>query len=95
MPAWRKLSHENILPFHGVNMTLFQLALVYDWGQNGNITQYVASRPGVSRSSLVRTTQLPRRLRVITNPISLIHGSCLMPRRGYNTFIRLISHMGI
>ena len=54
MPTWRRLSHENILPFHGVNTTLFQLALVYDWGQNGNVNQYVASRPDESRPSLVR-----------------------------------------
>ena len=55
VPVWRKLSHDNILPFHGVTTTLFQLALVYDWGQNGNISQYIASRPQVSRASLVRT----------------------------------------
>ena len=51
---WRKLSHENILPFRGVNMTLFQLALVYDWGQNGNISQFIASHPGASRPNLAR-----------------------------------------
>ena len=50
---WKRLSHENILSFRGVNMTLFQLALVYDWGQRGNINQYIASHPGVSRASLV------------------------------------------
>ena len=55
---WKKLSHENILAFHGVNMTLFQLALVYDWGQNGNINQYIASRPGASRPSLVWKTPI-------------------------------------
>ena len=50
---WRKLSHENILPFRGVNTTLFQLALVYDWGHHGNISQYIALNPGASRPSLV------------------------------------------
>ena len=54
VPMWRKLSHENILSFRGVDVTLFQLALVYDWGQNGNITQYITSHPGASRPSLVR-----------------------------------------
>ncbi|KAF9643163.1 kinase-like protein [Thelephora ganbajun] len=53
VPMWTRLSHENILPFRGVNMTLFQLALVYDWGQNGNISQYVASHPHASRPSLI------------------------------------------
>ena len=54
VPTWRRLSHENIMPFRGVNMTFFQLALVYDWGQNGNINQYIVSHPGASRPSLVR-----------------------------------------
>ena len=54
VPMWRRLSHENILSFRGVNITLFQLALVYDWGQNGNINQYIASHPGTSRPNLVR-----------------------------------------
>ena len=34
-------------------MTLFQLALVYDWGQNGNINQYIVSHPDASRPPLV------------------------------------------
>ena len=56
MPTWRRLSHENVLPFRGVNMTHFQLALVYDWGENGNINQYTASHPHASRASLVGNT---------------------------------------
>ena len=56
VPMWMRLSHENIMPFRGVNTTLFQLALVYDWGQNGNVNQYIASHPGASRQSLVRKT---------------------------------------
>jgi serine/threonine protein kinase len=51
---WGKLSHQNVLPFRGVTTTLFQLALVYDWGHSGNITQFVASNPRASRVSLVR-----------------------------------------
>ncbi|KAF9644346.1 kinase-like protein [Thelephora ganbajun] len=53
VPMWMKLSHENILPFRGVDMTLVQLALVYDWGQNSNISKYVASHPRASRPSLL------------------------------------------
>ena len=51
---WRKLSHQNILPFRGVTTTVFQLALVYDWGHNGNIMQFIASNPRAPRASLVR-----------------------------------------
>lgn len=50
-----RLSHPNILPFRGVNMTLFELALVYDREENGNIIEYTASHPDVSRMVLVRT----------------------------------------
>ena len=69
VPMWKKLSHENILPFRGVNMTLFQLALVYDWGQHGNISQYLTSHPSASRPALVRNL-LPRK-RKITNVFSM------------------------
>ena len=52
-PTWKRLIHENVLPFHGVDTSLFQLALVYEWGQNGNIMQYLESNPGASRAKLV------------------------------------------
>lgn len=58
VPVWKKLSHENILPFHGVDTSLFRLGLVYDWGPNGNINQYIASHPHVSRPSLVWKTPM-------------------------------------
>jgi hypothetical protein len=60
VPVWTRLSHPNILPFRGVNMTLFQLSLVYDWGQNGNITQYMTRHPRASRPLLVCKLPLPR-----------------------------------
>ena len=93
VPMWKKLSHENILPFRGVNMTLFQLALVYDWGQHGNISQYLTSHPSASRPALVRNL-LPRK-RKITNVFFHVHGSCLASRKGYDTFTRSTSHTGI
>lgn len=48
-----RLSHKNILPFRGVDICHFHLGLVYDWAENGNISEYVASCPHVSRPSLV------------------------------------------
>lgn len=53
IPIWRRLHHPNVLPLRGVNTTYFQLALVYDWGEYGNITQYVASNSSASRPSLL------------------------------------------
>ena len=52
-PTWKRLVHENVLQFHGVDTSLFQLALVYEWGQNGNIMQYLESNPDASRVKLV------------------------------------------
>lgn len=40
-------------------MTNFQLALVYDWVEFGNIIQYLNSHPGVSRTCLVLPLSLP------------------------------------
>lgn len=53
VPIWRLLSHQNVLPFHGVDVLTFQLALVYDWAYHGNITQYLESHPNASRPMLV------------------------------------------
>jgi len=53
VPTWKRLAHENVLPFHDVDTSIFQLALVYDWGYNGNIMQYLESHPNASRSELV------------------------------------------
>jgi hypothetical protein len=51
--VWKRLSHEHVLPFYGVDTTNFQLALVYGWADSGNIVQYLDSHPKVSRTRLV------------------------------------------
>lgn len=53
MPIWRRLHHPNVLPLRGVNTTHFQLALIYDWGEYGNVTQYLSSHPRASHPSLL------------------------------------------
>ena len=50
---WMKLTHPNIVAFRGVDMALFQLALVYDWEENGDIMQYLESHPETSRATSV------------------------------------------
>ena len=52
---WKRFTHPNIIAFRGVNTTLFQLALVYDWAGNGDIMQYTMSYPDAPRSTLVRS----------------------------------------
>ena len=65
VPIWKRLTHENVLPFHGVDMSIFQLALVYDWSDNGNIMQYIGSYPDVSRPKLVTVLPAPRAFDVL------------------------------
>lgn len=67
MPMWMRLSHLNVLPFHGVSMRVSKLALVYDWCENGNITQYTASHPDASRTILVCMAIVTVEDRFITN----------------------------
>ena len=42
-----RLSHDNILPFYGVDMKFFKLSLVYDLGTVGNIRKYAEEHPGL------------------------------------------------
>ena len=59
VPMWSRLSHENILPFRGVySGELFDFSLVYDWGEKGNIIQYLSSDPTQVRPPLVCKLQL-------------------------------------
>ena len=52
---WGKLLHPNILPFRGVEIgENFNFSLIYDWGEEGNITKYLESNPAASRPPLVR-----------------------------------------
>ena len=53
VPMLMKLSHNNIVPFRGVDTTRFELALVYDAGYQGYILDYMKSHPQVSPSLLV------------------------------------------
>ena len=75
-PIWKRLVHENILPFHGVDTSIFQLALVYDWGHNGNITQYLGSHPDVSRPELVSV------LRFVRSPFADQYSKLLQVAKG-------------
>jgi len=51
--VWKRLSHDHVLTFYGVDTKNVQLALVYDWADSGNIMQYLASNPDISRAPLV------------------------------------------
>lgn len=57
--VWKRLSHEHVLRFHGVDRRNFQLALVYDWAESGNIIQYLDSNPEDSRIRLVPSSLNP------------------------------------
>jgi len=51
---WKRLSHENVLPFHGVDTTRHHRpAFVYSWAENLDIQKYLKANPGVPRPDLV------------------------------------------
>ncbi|KAF9642619.1 kinase-like protein, partial [Thelephora ganbajun] len=72
VPTWKRLAHENVLPFHGVDTSMFQLALVYEWGHNGNIMQYLESHPDASRPKLL--LQVAEGLQYL-HSFEIVHGS--------------------
>ena len=78
VPIWKRLIHENVLPFRGVDTSIFQLALVYDWCDNGNIMQYLESHPDVSRPKLVTVPPVPRAF--VLNDLS----SCYRSPKGFS-----------
>ena len=51
---YKKLIHPNIAAFRGVTTELFPLALVYEWGENGTILEYLRSHPEAQPLTLVR-----------------------------------------
>ncbi|KAF9646885.1 kinase-like protein [Thelephora ganbajun] len=71
-PTWKRLTHENVLPFHGIDTSIFQLALVYEWGHNGNIMQYLRSHPDASRPKLL--LQVAKGLQYL-HSLKIVHGN--------------------
>ena len=48
---WKRLKHENIVPFIGITSTPFQL--ISKWMDGGHLREYIGKHPGVSRLGLV------------------------------------------
>ena len=88
VPIWKRLNHENVLPFRGVDTSIFQLALVYDWCDDGNVTQYLESHPDASRPKLVIVPPVPRAFNHL-NDLS----SCCRSPKGFNISTLSMSSM--
>ena len=71
--TWKRFTHPNVAPLRGVNTTLFQLALVYDWAENGNIMEYMEAHPNAPRSTLVLIL-LPNSTTHLTSLVTAIAG---------------------
>lgn len=86
---WRRLSHPNILPFLGINTTLSDISLVYDWGCGGNLIQYLDSNPQADRLSLVCRIPVDVETEDVFLDLTLFSShviySCSTLRRGWNT----------
>ena len=52
--AWRTLQHPNVLPLIGVSISETRFAMVSDWMENGNLSEFVKKSPNVNRLELVR-----------------------------------------
>ncbi|KAF9259339.1 kinase-like protein, partial [Marasmius fiardii PR-910] len=52
---WTQLNHPNLLPFLGVNITLFsgKLALVAPWMANGEITKFLETNPSHDKLKVI------------------------------------------
>ena len=90
---WMKFAHPNIAKFRGVNTELFQLALVYDWGENDTIIEYVKLHPNASRATLVPQLTYPPHDAIHLTP--LLSFSCYKSRGVWSTFTPSAFHMGI
>ncbi|KAK0485349.1 kinase-like domain-containing protein, partial [Armillaria luteobubalina] len=69
---WRQLHHPNVLPFLGVNKTLFapRYCLISPWMDNGNIMSYLQVHPDHNRhTSLVQVAEGMRYLHNLNPPI--------------------------
>ncbi|OCH85624.1 kinase-like protein [Obba rivulosa] len=52
---WKRLQHPNVLPFHGIDTTLFpsQTTLVSDWMPRGHVRDYLRKNPQANRLRLI------------------------------------------
>jgi len=88
-----KFAHPSIAAFRGVATELFPFALIYDWGENDTIMEYVKLHPEVSRLTLV--PRFPAHTNGIIQLTRFPTFSCYKLRGVCNTFIRLTFHMEI
>lgn len=51
--AWKTLRHQNLLPLLGVTISDSQFVMGSEWMVNGNINEFVKTRPDVNRFELV------------------------------------------
>lgn len=72
---WRQLRHRHLLEFIGVCVDVFHSpAIVSPWLENGNVLQFVKTKPGAFKLGLVRQTKSlrPSPLNIfVTRTISL------------------------
>lgn len=90
VPILRKLSHQGIAPFLGVDTELFPLAWVYGCEASVDIMQYLKLNPLENRVDLVGGSSLQ-----ITRRISLPRYSCCKSRGPWNTFTPLAFSTGL
>ena len=85
---WTRLSHENVLPFRGVDVDHFHLALVYDWVGDSDVNQHIGLNPSTSRMGLVSDTLLRdnKRTNLRTIADGCRDGIRIPPSAGYSAW---------
>jgi len=51
---WKQMDHPNVVPFLGMDTSLFPLCMVSPWMSNGNITTYLKNNENADRLLLAR-----------------------------------------
>ena len=65
---WKRIPHPNIVPFLGISKAPAPLSMVSEWMPNGNVREYIAKNPEISRLQLVRELGIRTRLLELTKP---------------------------
>ena len=82
--TWKTLRHPNVLPLIGVTMSETQFAMVSEWMDNGNLTDFVKAHPDGDRLGLVCFRSS---LVVITSLITVQPPSWQVSLGDWSTFI--------
>ncbi|KDQ56518.1 hypothetical protein JAAARDRAFT_132211 [Jaapia argillacea MUCL 33604] len=51
---WKRLKHDNVLPFLGISTTLFPLCMISPWMFHGSVVEYLEENPSADKPKLLK-----------------------------------------